>query len=139
MKYINLITNNDMFRILLIFISLDVVFGVLRAIREHKINSSIGIDGIIRKVGMIIAICVSICIDSIVGIDLIAFIPTEIKEFIHVDKVGISFLFNSLYIVFESLSILKNMYKCKMPIPKKVQKYLEKILKEFTEEIKEGK
>lgn len=139
MRYLNLLIDNLMIKILLIFIALDVIFGLLRAIREKKINSGIGIDGIIRKVGMVITIVVTIIIDSLVGIDLVSFLPKEVKDFISIDKVGISFLFSTLYVIFESLSILKNMYKCKMPIPKKVDKLLEKLLKEMTSEVKEVK
>lgn len=127
--------NNKYLTTLIIFIIFDVIFGVLRALRERKINSSIGIDGIIRKCGMMISIILCIIIDKIVNIDLIYFLPTEIKEYLFIDKAGVTFLFSTLYIVFEILSIMKNMYKCKLPIPKKLRELLEKILKEFTKEM----
>ena len=127
--------NNKYLTTLIIFIIFDVIFGVLRALRERKINSSIGIDGIIRKCGMMISIILCIIIDKIVNIDLIYFLPTEIKEYLSIDKAGVTFLFSSLYIVFEILSIMKNMYKCKLPIPKKLRELFEKILKEFTKEM----
>ena len=41
----------------------------------------------------------------------------------------------NLFIVFEILSVFKNMIKCKLPIPKKFQKKLEEIFKEFTGEM----
>ena len=63
------------------------------------------------------------------------FIPENLKEFIHLGKIGIAELFNILFIIFEALSILKNMILCKLPIPKKFQDYLEKIMKEFTGEL----
>ena len=47
-------------------------------------------------------------------------------------------LFGILFVVFEFLSVLKNMYKCKLPIPKKFKIWLEKILSDYTEEIKKG-
>ncbi len=136
-QYYEIMVHNKGVQLLIIFIVLDVIFGILRAIKERQINSTIGIDGIIRKVGMMIAICVCILIDTIVSIDLIGFIPENAKEVLGLSKVGISDLFNILYIVFEILSIFKNMYKCKLPLPKKVQKFLEKLLKEFTSEVKE--
>lgn len=136
-QYYEIMVHNKGVQLLIIFIVLDVIFGVLRAIKERKINSTIGIDGIIRKVGMIIAICVCILVDTIVSIDLIGFIPENAKEVLGLSKVGISNLFNILYVVFEVLSIFKNMYKCKLPLPKKVQIFLEKLLKEFTSEVKE--
>ena len=137
-EYYEIMVHNKGVQLLVIFIVLDVIFGVLRAIKEGKLNYTIGIDGIIRKVGMIITICVCILVDVIISIDLISFIPDKVKEVLGLSKIGVSMIFNILYIVFEILSIFKNMYRCKLPLPKKLKVYLEKILKEFTSEIKEG-
>lgn len=137
-EYYEIMVHNKGVQLLVIFIVLDVIFGVLRAIKEGKLNSTIGIDGIIRKVGMIITICVCILVDIIVQVDLIAFIPENVKSVLGLSKIGVNMIFNILYIVFEIISIFKNMYKCKLPLPKKLKVYLEKILKEFTSEIKEG-
>lgn len=137
-EYYEIMVHNKGVQLLSIFIVLDVIFGVLRAIRERKLNSTIGIDGIIRKVGMIITISVSILVDMIVRVDLIAFIPENVKDVLGLSKIGVSMIFNILYIIFEILSIFKNMYRCKLPLPKKLKVFLEKMLKEFTSEIKEG-
>ena len=137
-EYYEIMVHNKGVQLLNIFIVLDVIFGVLRAIRERKLNSTIGIDGIIRKVGMIITISVSILVDMIVRVDLIAFIPESVKDVLGLSKIGVSMIFNILYIIFEILSIFKNMYRCKLPLPKKLKVFLEKMLKEFTSEIKEG-
>ena len=136
-KFISLI-NNDGMKVLIVVIVLDLILGILRAIREKSINSCIGIDGMIRKVGMLIVVVFLTIIDSIIHFDLIGFIPKTIKETLKLGQVGISNLFNILFIIFEILSIFKNMIKCKLPIPKKLQVYLENIMKEFTGEIKEG-
>lgn len=130
--------NNESMQILCVVIVLDLIFGILRAIKERKLNSCIGIDGMIRKVGMLITIIVLSVIDYLVNIDFIVFIPEGIKQIISLEKVGITEVFNLLFIIFESLSILKNMVLCKMPIPVKLQKFLERVMKEFTEEIKES-
>ena len=137
-KFISLL-NNDGMKVLIVVIVLDLILGILRAIREKSINSCIGIDGMIRKVGMIIVIVLLTIIDTIIHLDLIGFIPETIKETLKLGKVGISSLFNILFIIFEILSIFKNMIMCKLPIPKKLQVYLENIMKEFTGEIKEKK
>lgn len=136
-NFINIISNDKGMKILIVVITFDVIFGVLRAIKERKLNSTIGIDGIIRKVGMMLSIICSLILDNILNIDLIMFIPSEIKDYIHITSIGISDLFTILYVIFEILSILKNMIRCKLPIPKKLQLFLEKLLKEFTSEIKE--
>lgn len=135
-KFISLF-NNDGMKILIVVIVLDLILGVLRAIREKNINSCIGIDGMIRKVGMLIVIVFLTIIDAIIHLDLIGFIPETIKETLNLGKVGISSLFNILFIIFEILSIFKNMIMCKLPIPKKLQVYLENVMKEFAGELKE--
>ena len=136
-NFYHILIQNKGVQILIIFIVLDVMFGILRALRENKLNSTIGIDGIIRKVGMIVTICVCILVDVIVDINLIGFIPNNVREALGIEKIGVSGLFNVLYIIFEILSVFKNMVKCKLPLPKKIQTLLEKLLKEFTSEITE--
>ena len=137
-KFISLL-NNDGMKVLIVVIVLDLILGILRAIREKSINSCIGIDGMIRKVGMLIVIVFLTLIDSIINLDLIGFIPETIREILKLGQVGISSLFNIIFIIFEILSIFKNMILCKLPIPKKLQVYLKNVMKEFTGEIKESK
>lgn len=138
-SFLNSLASSSMIKILLIVIVLDTIFGILRAIREKEVNSAIGIDGIVRKSGMILSTFFFKLIDFILNINLIAFLPDGVKNFLHVDNIGITFLFIILFIIFEFLSILKNMIKCKMPIPKKLQVFLEKMLKEFTTELDDKK
>ena len=86
---------------------------------------------------MLIVIIFLTIIDAIIHFDLIGFIPETIRQSLQLGEVGISSLFNILFIIFEILSIFKNMILCKLPIPKKLQVYLENVMKEFTGEIKE--
>lgn len=135
--FLYLLLDNKSVKILIIVIALDTIFGILRAIREKTVNSAIGIDGIIRKVGMLICVFFLGLIDLIIKVDLIGFIPQELKNYLSFEKVGINDLFMLLFIVFEILSIFKNMILCKLPIPRKLQQLLENVMKEFTSEIKE--
>lgn len=123
-------------KLLLLIIVMDIAFGVIRAIKERKVNSTIGIDGMIRKVAMITAMLFLIGIDLLIPIDLIGFIPEPVKDYLNFDRVGIDSLFSILFITFESLSVLKNMIKCELPIPQKLQDFLEKIMSEYTDELK---
>ena len=132
-----LLFNNEGMKVLIIVIVLDTILGILRGIREKGLNSCIGIDGMIRKVGMLIVMIFLIIIDHIIDLNLIGFIPENARDILQLKDVGISSLFNILFIIFETLSIFKNMILCKLPIPKKLQSYLENIMKEFTSEIKE--
>jgi len=138
MQFLYYINNSSEIKVLLILVILDSIFGCLRAIRERKFNSNIGIDGLIRKFGMIISVLFFVTIDLIMKINLIGFIPEELRKIINFEFFGISSMFIWLFIVYEGLSIIKNMIKCKLPIPKKFQSYLEKIFKTYTSELDEG-
>lgn len=128
--------NNKLIHVLVIFIVLDIIFGILGSIIQHKTNSTVGIDGMIRKIGMLFSITGCIILDKIVEIDLVFFLPEALKQYF--GTVGISTLFSIIYCLFETLSIFKNMIRCKIPLPNKLKKYIEKLLKEFTSEMKEG-
>ena len=138
MQFFHIIANCNELKVLIILVVLDTIFGILRAIRQKKLNSNVGIDGLIRKFGMMISVIFFIAIDYILGINLIAFIPEEVRNFIKLETIGVSTLFLYLFILYEALSVLKNMVKCKLPIPKKFQSFLEKVFNEYTTELKEG-
>lgn len=133
-EYFRELIQNSCFKLLIIFVVFDTTFGILRAIRERKINSCIGIDGMIRKSGMILSSLFLYIIDRLIDINFLGFIPDSFLNLVGIESVGIGELFGILFIIFESLSVLKNMYKCKMPIPKKLNDWLEKVLTEFTKE-----
>lgn len=136
MEFVNSFVNIKSFRVLIVAILFDMTFGILRAIKQRKINSCIGIDGMIRKAGMLLSSLFLYYLDFILELNFIAFIPEDIRNFIHIENIGIGSLFGILFIVFELLSAMKNMYICELPIPASVNKFLEKVLTEFTGEIK---
>lgn len=138
MEFINLLKESISIKLLIVVILMDTFFGILRGIKNKKINSCIGIDGMIRKTGMIIAELFLKLIDYIIDFNLISFLPYSIKEIIELNNIGIGDLFCILFICFEFISVLKNMSLCSLPIPKKLENILENILKEFTSEL-EGK
>ena len=140
MQFFNILYESKELKVLLICVLLDTIFGVLRAIKQKKLNSNIGIDGLIRKFGMTISVVFFMLIDYIVKLNLIGFIPEDVRKTIGVEAVGISGLFLYLFILYEALSILKNMILCKIPIPKKLQKVLKELFQKYTNEIeKENK
>ena len=137
-EYIINAIDSPTLKILLIVTALDVLFGILRAAKEKEWNSTIGINGLIRKTGMILAALIIGLIDEVAGVNFIGFLPQEILNYAPIDSIGIAAFFSILYIIFEALSVLKNMYKCGIPIPKKLEGLLKRLLKDFTSEIKEG-
>ena len=60
---LKLLTGNSFFEILLIAVVLDTILGVLRAIKEHKFNSCVGIDGAIRKAAMLLRVGLLMLVD----------------------------------------------------------------------------
>lgn len=121
-------------KILIILISSDVLFGVLRAIKEKTINSGIGIEGLIRKTTMLVAIVGLYLIDILININFVSIIPAEVITILNLPEVGLAELFGTILIAFESLSILKNINLIGLPLPKNIKKTLEKFLSEMTSE-----
>lgn len=126
--------NNVIFYLLVISILLDVFLGSIRAIKDRSWNSTVGINGILRKTAMIGSSVFLIVVDSILNIDLLFFIPDEVLNFLHINSVGIFELFGIMFILYESSSILKNMVLCGLPIPLKIKKVIEKFLSDMTGE-----
>lgn len=126
--------NNIIFYLLITAILLDIFLGSLRALKEKKWNSTVGINGILRKTAMIGSSIFLIIIDSILKIDLLFFIPKEITNILKLNEVGIFELFGIMFILYEITSILKNMVKCGLPIPKRIKTTIEKLLNKLTSE-----
>lgn len=135
--YFAALYGNIFAKALLIAICADMVFGSLRAIKYRKWNSSVGIDGGIRKVGMTAAVLLLTLVDMLLNINLIGWVDAEISAVLAsagIVKLGITELFAFLFTLYEATSILKNMLLCGLPIPAglrdKVAKWLEKMTDE---------
>lgn len=134
-KIITLLSSNSFVKILLIAVALDTILGVLRAIKEHKFNSCVGIDGAIRKAGMLLSVCFLMATDVIMHINVLSMVPEEYVQLLGIDKMGICEFFSLLFILYELVSILKNMTLCGLPVPTKIKKWIQKFLDDMTEEL----
>ena len=134
-KIITLLSSNSFVKILLIAVALDTILGVLRAIKEHKVNSCVGIDGAIRKAGMLLSVCFLMATDVIMHINVLSMVPEEYVQILGIDKMGICEFFSLLFILYELVSILKNMTLCGLPVPTKIKKWIQKFLDDMTEEL----
>ena len=143
-KIINILneglSTNKIIQALIIIIMFDAVLGSIRALKEGKANSTIGINGLLRKVAMLLGMVFLLLADHIYKIDLLFMIPDEIANTIHLNNIGLTEVFGIMYILWESISVLKNMYLCGLPIPKFMKEKLETLLKNMTTELdkKEG-
>jgi toxin secretion/phage lysis holin len=117
-----------------LLIVFDTIFGIIRAIKEHSFNSSVGIDGAIRKVSMLVSLVGLQIADFITGFNLIGFIPKEIRAYLPLEVIGLAEFFGLIYCSYEVVSVLKNMALCGLPVRKlweAVQKFLSKYTKEL--------
>lgn len=131
------IESHIFFVILLYAVILDTVLGVLRAVKEHKFNSSAGIDGAIRKVAMMFSVILLMLVDSLVEMNFLFMVPEEYLQYLGINKLGICELFCLLFIMYEAVSILKNMTLCGLPVPAKIKHFIQKFLDNMTEELPE--
>ena len=125
------------FVVLLYAVILDTVLGVLRAVKYHKFNSSAGIDGAIRKIAMILSVVFLMIVDTMVKIDFLFMIPEEYLQVIGLERLGICELFCILYVMYEAISILKNMTLCGLPVPARIKRWIQKFLDDMTDELPE--
>ena len=133
-----LFTDNKMIELVMLVICADTVLGVLRAIKYRQFNSSVGIDGAIRKVAMIVSVCALMVADCLIHVNLLAFVPEEYIQMFGIQKLGLCELFSLLFIIYECISILKNMLLCGLPVPKKLKEWLEEFLENMTTEMPSG-
>lgn len=136
-KLVLFIGTHSFFILLLYAVLLDTILGVLRAVREHKFNSCVGIDGAIRKVAMLLSVMFLMFIDSLVKIDFLFMIPQEYLQYLGISRMGVCEMFCLLFILYEIVSILKNMTLCGLPVPAKLKTFIQKFLDDMTEELPE--
>jgi len=87
-ELISFLEANTFFIILLYAELLDIALGVLRAIKEHKFNSCVGIDGAIRKVAMLLSVVFLMYIDSAIKMDFLFMIPKEYLSIVGISRLN---------------------------------------------------
>lgn len=100
-------------KILLTVIILDYITGIFKAIYNKKINSSVGLKGIIKKLGYLIIVAVAVILDKIAG-----------------NTGAIRTLVIYFFVANEGISILENWGGMGLPLPKKIFDVLEQLKNE---------
>ncbi|NLP26376.1 MAG: phage holin family protein [Clostridiales bacterium] len=134
-RFLEVLTSNPLIVLICMAIALDTFLGLLRAIKERKFNSSVGINGGIRKTAMIISIIALCFADSLIDMNLLFMIPEQVMKAIGLKKIGLSEFFSLLFSLYECASILKNMVLCGLPVPKKLKDSISKFLMAMTDEM----
>ena len=127
-------THSKIILLLIVLILMDTVFGTIRAIRERQFNSCVGIDGIIRKVSMMVAVLFLIVVDYILGINLIKWVPADVTKWLIIDQLGFAEFIGLICLANEVVSVLKNMTLCGLPA-KGLWKRIREWLKKYTTEL----
>lgn len=130
------LANNLVIQLVVIAVVMDSIFGAGRAVKQHKFNSCVGIDGAIRKISMLVSLVFLAVVDNLVHINLIGFIPDEVRQYFpqSISVIGLAEFFGLLYLCYEVVSILKNMALCGLPV-KKMWETVRKFLGKYTEEL----
>lgn len=132
---LNEISINPIIKLVYLTLTVDAIFGILRAAKNHELNSSFGINGLLRKCGIVLAVIFLFIADTITNIDLMPFITGDILQYVNLTSIGLTEMFGVLFIAFEALSILKNMLVLGIPLPKGIKNKLEKWLENNSEEM----
>lgn len=128
---------NIFVKLLAIAICADMVFSSLRAAKYRRWNSAVGIDGGIRKVGMVAGVLLLTTVDMLLNLDLINLVGDDVRRALSaagIVKMGVTELFALLFILYECTSILKNMLLCGIPIPAGLRKKAVAWLESMTDE-----
>ena len=99
---------------LLVFIVLDYISGLIKAYCTKTLSSKIGFKGILKKVGILAIVALSVSLDRLGG-----------------DSGAIRTLVIYYFVANEGLSVLENLAEAGIPIPKSIKKALNNIKKEY--------
>lgn len=97
---------------LIIAIVLDYISGLIKAYTNKELSSKIGFKGILKKIGILLIVMLSVLVDRVTG-----------------NTGAIRTLVIYYFVANEGLSILENLGQAGIPIPKGIKKAL-KILKD---------
>ena len=88
---------------LLLFILIDYITGVLKAINKKKLSSKIGLKGIISKITILLVVALATSLDSVFNIEAIRYLTI------------------GFYVANEGISILENIGELGIPYPEKLK------------------
>ena len=136
-RLLGVLVNNIFVDLLFVAVCADMIFGTLRAAKYRCWNSAVGIDGAIRKAGMVASVLLFTLMDMLLRVDLLSWLPAEVRnvmDAVGVVKMGITELFCLLFILYEATSVLKNMLLCGIPVPAGIREKLAVWLDSMTDE-----
>lgn len=101
---------------LLLFMIIDYLSGVMCAVINKKLSSTIGFKGIFKKIMIILLVGITNLLGQATGID------------------GLRYIVISFYLANEGISIIENASILGLPVPKKVKDVLEQLKETASED-----
>jgi len=98
---------------LLIAIVLDYISGIIKAYNTKTLSSRIGFRGLVKKIGILVLVMVSVLVDKVTG-----------------DTGAVRTLVVFYFVANEGLSIIENLSIAGIPIPKSLKKALKALRKD---------
>lgn len=98
---------------LVIAIALDYVSGIIKAFYTKQLSSKIGFKGLLKKIGILILVMVSVLVDRVAG-----------------NTGAVRTLVIYYFVANEGLSIVENLAETNIPIPAVLKRALKAIKKE---------
>ena len=108
----------------------DILSGVFKAIAKKRgINSTIGTNGLIRKAGVLLALLVFIVVDSLVELNFVSLIPSEVLDVFKLQQtcIGLSHVMLGFFGLFELVSLFENLGEVGVPLPNFIMKSVERL------------
>lgn len=97
---------------LLVAIVIDYISGLIKAYNTKTLSSSIGFRGILKKVGILLIVMLSVIVDRIT-----------------IDNGGVRTLVIYYFVANEGLSVIENLAQAGLPVPKSLKNALKVIKK----------
>lgn len=107
--------------VLLIFMVLDYATGMVKAWQARELSSKVGVDGIVKKVGYMVLVVVAM------GVDYLIFSGLTAAEIVAPCDLWFGMLVTIWLIINEMISILENLSKIGVPVPKFLITIIEKL------------
>lgn len=108
----------------------DILSGIFKAVAMRRgVNSTIGTNGLIRKAGVLLALLVFIVIDSLVELNLVTMIPTDVLSIFKLEEtqIGLSHVMLGFFGLFELVSLFENLGEVGVPLPRFISKFIERL------------
>ena len=108
----------------------DILSGIFKAIAQKRgINSTVGTNGLIRKAGALLALLVFIVMDSLIELNFVSLIPSEVLDVFKLQQtcIGLSHVMLGFFGLFELVSLFENLGEVGVPLPNFIMKSVERL------------